>query len=368
MTLPVPHLVDRDPVAITREMVAAYEASTGRPLQPAQLEHLLIDVFAYRETLVRITIQEAVLQNLVAFAHYPMLDHLGELVGTPRLDARPAVTVLRFTLVSAQPIPVVVPAGTRVQASNAAVVFSTDAELVIAAGVLHGGARATAEADGIVGNGYANGTITELMAPVPFVASAGNVVPTDGGAEVEDDERYRERVRQAPERFSTAGSAASYRFHALSVSSAINDVRVANPLSGVVRLYVLADTGLPSAALLAEVYDAVSGEKVRPLSDSVEVVAPAAVPYQITATVYPVEGADPASVMAGARRAAEGYAARLRSSLGRDIVPSQIIAALGSVAGVHDVVLSSPAARELHDGEWANAVAITLTQGPAARG
>mgnify|MGYP000411452045 FL=1 len=109
MSLPEPSFIDRDPQAITAEIVAQYEQLTGKTLYPAQVERLLIDVIAYRETLVRIGIQEAAKQNLVAYARAPMLDYLGELVGVTRLPAQSARTTVRLTFVdplaSALPTP-----------------------------------------------------------------------------------------------------------------------------------------------------------------------------------------------------------------------------------------------------------------------
>ncbi|XLM22137.1 baseplate protein, partial [Chromobacterium piscinae] len=90
MTLPEPDFIPRDPAAITAEIIAQYEQISGKTLYPAQVERLLIDVIAYRETLVRIGIQEAAKQNLVAYARAPMLDYLGQLVGVTRLPAQPA--------------------------------------------------------------------------------------------------------------------------------------------------------------------------------------------------------------------------------------------------------------------------------------
>lgn len=76
LTLEKPQFVNADAQAITREMIAAYEAASGKTLWPAQAERLLIDLFAYQETLVRSAIQSAAEQNLVAFARAPMLDYL----------------------------------------------------------------------------------------------------------------------------------------------------------------------------------------------------------------------------------------------------------------------------------------------------
>ncbi|SQD11414.1 phage-related baseplate assembly protein J [Escherichia coli] len=65
--------------------------------------------------LVRVAVQEAAKQNLVAFAREPMIDYLGELVGVYRLAAQPATTTLQFSVDEALAIDVLIPAGTRVQ-------------------------------------------------------------------------------------------------------------------------------------------------------------------------------------------------------------------------------------------------------------
>ena len=78
-------VIPDDPQAVTAEIIAAYEAATGKTLYPAQIERLLIDLIAYRETLLRAAINDAARQNLVRFARAPMLDYLGEMVGVARL-------------------------------------------------------------------------------------------------------------------------------------------------------------------------------------------------------------------------------------------------------------------------------------------
>ncbi|WP_176555960.1 baseplate J/gp47 family protein, partial [Escherichia coli] len=112
MALTEPDFIERDADKITAEMIAKYEADTGKTLYPAQAERLLIDLWAYREMLVRVAVQEAAKQNLVAFAREPMIDYLGELVGVYRLAAQPATTTLQFSVDEALAIDVLIPAGT----------------------------------------------------------------------------------------------------------------------------------------------------------------------------------------------------------------------------------------------------------------
>src|ERR1700733_16132904 len=87
-----------DPNLILADMVVAFQPAAGRTLQPAQVERLLINLYAYRESLMRNAIQYAGQQNLLAFAAFPMLDYLGQLLSVTRLASQPAVTILQFTL------------------------------------------------------------------------------------------------------------------------------------------------------------------------------------------------------------------------------------------------------------------------------
>jgi phage-related baseplate assembly protein len=92
----------------------------------------------------------------------------------------------------------------------------------------------------------------------------------------------------------------------------------------------------------------------------VNVLAVTEVDYQITATVTLYSDADPTATIAAAALAVEELAIELAAKIQRDIVPSQIIAAL-SVAGVYGVTLTSPIQTPLSPGQWANCTTISLT-------
>jgi phage-related baseplate assembly protein len=70
--------------------------------------------------------------------------------------------------------------------------------------------------------------------------------------------------------------------------------------------------------------------------------------------------ADPTATITAATIAVEELAIELAAKIQRDIVPSQIIAAL-SVAGVYGVTLTSPIQTSLNPGQWANCTMISLT-------
>lgn len=360
---PVPDLVARDPAAVEAEILAAFEAAVGRRLYPGQVETQLLRLLAYRESLARIQMQEVALQNLVAFARYPMLDYLGELVGVERLPAAPATTVLRFTLSASQPVPVVISARTAVLSTDARAVFLTDAALVIAAGDVAGEVSATAREPGTASNGYAPGTLTVMAEPMVHVAGVTNVSESAGGADVEDDERLRARIRAAPDAFSVAGSVASYRAHAMAAHTDVADAAVDSPQPGTVRIAILGRHGEPGPELLEAVVSRTSADDVRPLTDKVAVVTATRVPYAIDAAVTLEATADPASTYAAVTAAADAWTRGRRERLGRDVIPSQVIAAI-SVPGVRRVVLHAPPEILVPAQGWADCTSIKLTLEP----
>src|SRR5579863_5966536 len=362
-----------DPNKILADMIAEFEAASGRTLQPAQVERLLINLYAYRESLVRNAIQYAGEQNLLAFASFPMLDYLGQLLGVSRLASQPASTMIQFTLTSALTVPFTIAAGTAIGTNDGLFAFATSALLTIAAGATTGSVAATATAPGAAANGYLPGQVSVQLNPSALIASAANTTTTAGGSAPETDDHLRTRIQAAPNQFSVAGPAGAYRFFALSVDPSIIDVEVVSPAPGAVQVYVLTgpitvqpaaspnSAGVANTALLAEVQQALSADNVRPLTDTVSALAVSEVDYQIAGTVTLFADAEPVSTMAAVNAAAEAIALNLAARIQRDIVPSEIVAAL-SVPGVYQVVLTQPFYTQLTAGQWANCTAITLTQ------
>ena len=58
------------------------------------------------------------------------------------------------------------------------------------------------------------GQLKTLVDPVPYVASVANITTSEGGADAQTDDSYREDIHGAPERFSTAGPDGAYIYHA----------------------------------------------------------------------------------------------------------------------------------------------------------
>lgn len=361
MRLPEPFFIERDAEKISQELIRQYETLTGKKLYPAQVERLLIDLIAYREMLLRIGIQEAAKQNLVEYARFPMLDYLGELVGVKRLPAQPARTILRFTLSDIQDFDVLIPAGVEVETKDGKCIFKTHSDAKIPAGQLSVDVIAFCNMAGKIGNGYRPGDITNMVSIIPYIEKVENITVSYGGCDEEADDRLRQRIKEAPEHYSNAGSKGAYRFWAMSAHQDIVDVAVMSPAPGVVNVYPLMKTGNPAAEILSLVVSVLNAEKIRPLTDQVNVLSPIRVDFSITANVTLFSFADSGIVQETINKQLSNYITEMKSQLGKDIVKSQIIALINGVYGVYKTELTSPAEDiVLAQNEWANCTGLTI--------
>lgn len=339
-----PIFVDADPNAILDALIADYQTRTGRSLQAAQPERLLINSIAYILSLHKSQINEAALQNLVAFSTAPALDRLGDLVGVKRLAASNALTTLQFTLVEGHS-GVVIPVGTRVASEDGQAIFQTAIALEVEIGVNTAEVEAIAQEVGANGNGFIAGTVVELLDPQPFVAAVENITTSAGGADEETDDQLRERIQLAPASFSNAGSRGAYIFHAKSASQLIADVAVTNPIPGTANIYPMVfGGGTTPSEILNLVQDILSDEKVRPLTDTPVVLSPTTTFYEIEVELTLYSTATQSTVLAQVTENLNAFKDEKGLRLGLDIILNQIIAQCTGVAGVYDVAVIEPPA------------------------
>jgi phage-related baseplate assembly protein len=365
MALPIPNFIERDAQQIIDEMVADYQNRVGRVLEPAQVETLLINALAYRELLLRNQVQQAALQNLLSFSTAPMIDYLGELLGVTRLPSAAAQTTIQFTLVEGHG-GVAIPEGIRIGTTDGRAIFVTRAIVNVAAGVNTATVLADCQALGESPNGYAIGTVTTILDPQPYLASATNTTVTGAGSDEESDDELRERIKLAPSAFSTAGSESAYKFHAKGAHPSIVDVTVVGPPTfdpGEVHIFPLVQGGITTPTeVLDAVLQACSAERVRPLTDSVFVESPTKVDYTITVALTLYSGSDQTSVVTAVESQLQEFVSAKKNQLGQDVVRAQIIERCAILGQVYNVVVSQPASDLIIDQtEFSNCTAINIT-------
>lgn len=159
----------------------------------------------------------------------------------------------------------------------------------------------------------------------------------------EGDERFRLRIRDRIIGWSTGGSAASYRYHAMSAHADIEDVSVASPEPGLVVVALLprAGTTAADAELLGAASARLNDPTVRVLTDTLDIRMATPVSFEVVARVWlrPEAPATRLDEIKAAFRAALAGERRL----GWDVTRSWQMAQLQR-GGVYRVELDAPLA------------------------
>lgn len=359
MNLPDIKFVETDTNTIKAEVITKYEHVSGRMLAPGDPVRLFLESMASVIAHQRTLIDFAGKMNLLAYSRGDYLDHIGILVGAKRIPRAAATAQFKATLSAPRPNAVTIPKGTHVNASEL-VSFALDKDTVILPGETEATVSGTCTDKGVAGNGYTPGEIKIIADPVPYVQTIINTTTSEGGADIESDDRFRMRIQEAPEHFSVAGPAAAYAYFVKSVSALITDVVVTSPNPGEVNVYPLLQKGvLPGDEVLREVREVLSADDVRPLTDKVSVIAPTTINYNID-VVYYIDAEDAtleATIKSAVENTIEEYIVWQRSKIGRDINPTELQYRVRA-AGAKRAVISAPSFAVISD----TAVAVVGTK------
>ncbi|MEJ1411082.1 MAG: baseplate J/gp47 family protein [Candidatus Sedimenticola sp. (ex Thyasira tokunagai)] len=240
----------------------------------------------------------------------------------------------------------VIPADTLLQRSDG-VEYSTDAEVIIAAGIAS--VAVTATLAGADGNADAGVTLN-LVSPIAGVLSQATVAVggLTGGAEAEDDESLRSRLLTRIQQPPQGGAVHDYIAWALVGHSDVTRVWI-NPLelaSNGVSIRVMTDeasaNGIPEQAVIDAVQAYIDG--VRPVTADPTVIAPIAVPLDLT-----ISGLSP-----NTQAVKDAIETEITDLIQREAEPggtlllSHIREAISIAAGEADHLLTNPAGDVTH--------------------
>ncbi len=324
--LPEVNFLETDASAIEAGIIAGYESAARRSLAAGDPVRLFLLTIAAEIAQLRAEVNIAAQNNLISYAQGEFLDALGAYFGVTRLPASKAKATFRYTLSAALQDPVVIPAGSQI--ANGQVTFETDAEASVPAGELYVDVPATCTTAGAAGNGWLPGQINAMVEPIAYVAEVANTTASADGGDEEDDESLAERIKLAPNSFSTAGPRRAYEYHTYSASAAITDVAVDSPTPGLVNIYILAQGGtLPSQELVDATAEYLSAEDRRPLTDDLHVYAPTATEFGVVLKYWiSVERqAEIETIRASVDKAVQDYVEWQTKRIGRDIVPDKLV-------------------------------------------
>ncbi|MCH5195950.1 MAG: baseplate J/gp47 family protein [Oscillospiraceae bacterium] len=353
--------VSTDSSEILASLITTYEKLTGRVLQPADPDRVFINYISTIIIQLRVMLNYAANQNIPSRAAGENLDALGEMIyNIVRTPAKPAICTMQFTISAPQESAILVPRGTRITDSSQTLIWQTIGDALVPIGETTVKVPAQCEIEGEVGNGYVPGQINTLIDidRVMYFSSCENIDTSNSGAEQSDDDRYYDLMRSGLDSYSTAGPRGAYEYWAKTVSSSIADVRAICPIgkTGYVNIFAIMDDGsIADDGTKNAIYEACNDEKVRPLTDVVEVLDPIVVEYDISLTYYIKRGSklSVSDIEAAVDNAVKEYIKWQHAKIGRDINPSQLVWLLRET-GIKRVEVTSPVFTSLVDGSDRN--------------
>ncbi len=349
------NFVETDSEKILTGLISSYESLTGRSLSPGDPDRLFISWVAYVIAVERNLQNYVGNQNIPSRAEGDNLDALGEMIyNVKRTEAKPSICTMEFNITAPQNSAVVIPRGTRVTNSSQTLVWSTTADILIPAGLTSVIVSARCETAGSSGNGYLPGQINTLIDAdnVPYFASCRNLDTTNGGSERLSDSEYFELMKKGLDAYSTAGPKGAYEYFAKKVSPHIADVIAVQPSPGCVNIYAVMDDGTPAdEGTKASILAACSDDKVRPLTDYVEVKDVDVIQYQIDLVYYVRRDSERSliDISAAVDNAVNEYIKWQSGKIGRDISPSNLMWFLKDT-GIKRVEILKPERVVLNDG------------------
>lgn len=230
------NFIETNAKEISESVLEELENGVNEPLYPGDERRIVGDALAQVVVTVYNTVNDACRQKMLRYARGPVLDALGENRDVERRTPLPASTTLCFGVHEPVPSNIVIPAGLRVT-GDFVHYFMTDATVVLYAGALTVEVTATAENGGVDYNDISVGGIKTIVdvSDVPLIDYVTNTETTAGGADEEGDEPFRERIREAENRLSTAGPAQAYKYWALSANSLVSDAVVESDKETITR-------------------------------------------------------------------------------------------------------------------------------------
>ena len=340
--------IDSDAWEIKRDMINKFQELSGRSLTEASPETLIFSTVAYQLALLEEKYNDDIKQNYLRFARNERLDLKGEFYGNrgKRLIEQPAVATFRFYISSIQTTDTVIPKGSRIRYNE--LYFETDEEYKITKGNLSVDGKATCNTLGIIGNGIPVGQIKDMVDIFPNYAKVENITESNSGTNKEADESYRERIREIPESFTTAGSSGAYAFWTKTASTNIIDVKVHSPSATNVDIYIWTDIGAVSQELKEKVKAVLNEENVRPLTDNVNIKEPNKINYSIDFDYYIDKDNETLVnvIKSNVDKTVQEYVEWQKEKIGKDINPDELIKRL-KIAGVKRAVLRNPTFQKL---------------------
>lgn len=317
------HYLTYDPDAIWEEMMLAYVNEGGDVLWPGDEKEMLLRSVQADIVQVFAAVDNALRMQTLRYAVGEYLDLLGEGRSCPRIEASKArTTVSIHTRTTGRAVTL---GKGMAMTANGELFYRLTDNVILSGYEQTLTAEIEAERAGSIGNGLLSGTQMQLAITQEAVETIITIADAAGGNEREDDEAYRERIREFWLTAVTTGPARQYEAVAKRVSSAIVDARALRTGAGQVGVYLILSTSTGTSAIIQAVQDALSAEEQRPLTDEVTVSVAEYETYVLSVNYQANAGSTTTAAIAAA---VQEYKDWQENTIGRAFNPDRLMAAL----------------------------------------
>ncbi len=327
---------------------AAYSEITGKDAYIGDEHKAVLYALAQIVYQSAAAVNEKAKQNLLKYAGGAYLDNLALSQGLLRKKEEHAVVTVRFSLSAIRGSTVAIPQGTRVTDAANKIYFAAEyAE--IPQGRKYADVKCVSVTGGAETNNFEIGDLKILADPIAYISSVSNIDIPSGGADEESDDAFAQRIFEAKNIFSTAGSENAYIYYTKAYSTLIDDVVVTNPRDAEIDIYILMkDRNGASGVFIDSLTEYLCSDDIRPLTDKITVKNAERAEYVIDAeyTVYKSDIQKISEKQAAVLAAAEEYKTWQCAKIGRDINPQKLIS-LMIAAGAANVNIITPERAEI---------------------
>lgn len=285
------HYIEYDPDEIWKEIFFAYVNSGGDILYPGDEKEIVLRAMQAGIVFGLARADNGMLMDTRTHAVNDYLDAYGQKRSCYRMEAQAAEATVQITF-QATGISKTISAGTELTADGQQI-YLTKEDIRQTGYTQVENTKIIAKIAGAAGNGLTEGTQMQLCITNTAVTNIIVTTSAAGGRNREDDENYRERIKEYGLASITTGPRQQYERVAREVSPAILDARAIRLAPCEVRVYLIVDEAADEESLKNEVLQALSEETQRPLTDllSIEMAEQLAYVLNVKCTIESTLGA-----------------------------------------------------------------------------
>ena len=203
--------IDLDTNQIKKEIKNGYEKIMKTKISAGDPAEDFIDWIVYLVCTSKDYMNFIGKMNLLQYSKGKYLDALGALIDVSRITEKEAECSVEYTFSKIFDERRIIEKGHKVAKDN--LYFESTETIILEPGRRTVVGKVKCLVPGLIGNDIEVGEINAIVDDIPYLLSVSNITKTSGGADREEDDSYRNRIRLRPRAFSVVGPHGAYQYY-----------------------------------------------------------------------------------------------------------------------------------------------------------